>query len=779
MRDILPGFYNPNNRWNTSCGIAHLCAPDNVLRAQIKLAARATRVYQIARNRIVGNPELIVASDQDLGNPNRNSDVAIVGAVNALARQGRKIALANPVGIYIHDIDLAGWEFPEGIQAKHCIHWVRGVKGRGMRLVIDMPCPHLSLSDVSIGGEPIRYGGQIAECITMKLTALAGPPREIPAARVDLRATSFVLSEGGSELFKSSEDNGLPPPPGAIAAFQHEFSPGNFPPQCRLAIGEPLLALDQIQGLALPGFLKPHQTLLCVRHGRDAVSIRKVKSLLAHLACEISWGQETMQDRHRFRQGGLRRSNPLLGLAFTWPGLCCLTKDAEQIQSPAFRLGLARRSALLGDPITPGQPGHPSTWVVGGPQDVLDFMLVIAGDSRVQVNQRASELLTQLHADGCRVHRQNGDKLYRRGPSREHFGFADGISQPGIRGRWNPDDPQGAPTHFITPESIAEWPASGLYGRPGQALVWPGEFVLGYAKTGPDPKLPGPTDPLDLPWMKDGAYLVYSRLQQNVGLFWQTMREQAAALSQLSGFEGISAEALASRLVGRTRSGAPLSRLQGLPRHHQEWLGRNPNTNNDFRYDADTPTSRLHPKVNPPSGWTRWLNWAQPTPPAAKADPLGQVCPVGAHIRRLNPRDSASDVGGESATLQHHILRTSLPFGPPREPLTAPPREGEPERGLQFLCIQASIEAQFEFLQARWMNAPARPKSSGGADVLAGRQPSESSGLRGCTLLGTQGQAYTIRTGQPFVTSSGGAYFFVPSKDAINDVLVKPLSDAQ
>ena len=147
------------------------------------------------------------------------------------------------------------------------------------------------------------------------------------------------------------------------------------------------------------------------------------------------------------------------------------------------------------------------------------------------------------------------------------------------------------------------------------------------------------------------------------------------------------------------------------------------------------------------------------------------VCPLAAHIRKLNPRDSASDIGGESATHQHRILRVGVSFGPKREALKSAPAPGEPERGQLFLCIQSSIEAQFEFLQSRWMNDDMRPKAPGGNDMLAGRHPSVGDGGRQCSIFGAQGQLQGVHAARPFVTSSGGGYFFVPSVDAIKHVL--------
>lgn len=744
------GDYNPYNRWNSLSGIAHLSAPPNALHAEILLAAQATRLYENARGEPVVLPEVLCAGaarrdESAIGNGSRNSDVAIVAAANALARQGRRITLADPVGVYMGRIDLSGWSFPGGFNAEDCLRYRRGVEGAALRVVIEVPDLRFDVSDICIAGVPILYGGQIAECITVKLPVLATVAAGIVNRREALTRRSYVHPDRPGELFPGPK---LDTPEGSVQAFTHETDALPAVPRTREALGEPLLEMDQIQGLSIPGFLKPHQTLLCLRHGRSEADLRKIRALLSKLLPMVATGRVALADRDRFRR---RESNsyPLVGIAFTWPGLCSLQADAQGMSSPAFRKGLAERSALLGDPTEPGMPGHPSTWLLGGrAADTPDFMIVVAGDHREAVDREVKKLLKLIRPANCKWTRQDGDKLDPSGKSREHFGFVDGISQPGIRGRWTVD-----PDCFLTPSRIAEYPASCLYGHPGQELVWPGEFVLGYPKSGPDPLFAGPIAEPELPWMRNGSYLVYSRLLQDVGGFWKTMREEARRLSSEDGFDELSAEGLASRLVGRTRNGVPLSRVRGPERAFHEGLGSNPFANNNFRFDSDTPS------LSAATGSDSY--------PMARADPLGMVCPLAAHIRKVHPRDAASDVGGESANYQHRILRAGVAFGPRRAKLKSDPVEGEPERGALFLCIQASIEEQFEFLQARWMNDGVRPRSSGGHDMLVGRTGSVGDGSRRCTIIGADGQKQDVSTRVRFVTSSGGAYFFVPSLDAI------------
>lgn len=524
---------------------------------------------------------------------------------------------------------------------------------------------------------------------------------------------------------------------------------------------EPVLELEQIQGIAVPGFIKPYQTLICVRHASDEETIVNVRAFLRQLLPHLTNGNDALADRRAHRahrrageRGAPPEGPPLLAIGFTYPGLFSLTPSAESMTSQAFKLGLPARSALLGDPVERDHPGHPSKWAVGAPGREPHFMVVVAGDDKGRVHARAEAVIAQLRGIGLDDHvRQDGHKHGGK-VSREHFGFADGISQPGIRGV----DP--VKQAYVTDRHIdpATQPDASLYGYPGQDLVWPGEFVFGYPRSGPDPLLPGPLADAGPPWTRNGSYLVYNRLVQDVRLFWRTMRSEARRLAELPGFAALSEESLAELMVGRTRSGAPISRLRGTGCAAHPGLGSDEFANNDFRFDSDTP---------------RPLRAQGEAYPQALADPIGQTCPLASHIRKVNPRDATTDVGGPASTYAHRILRVGVPFGEPLADPHARPRddEKEEERGLLFLAIQSSIEEQFEFLQARWMNDDRRPKAPSGHDMVAGRNPVAGDATRRCVIFGSDNQAATVEARKPFVIPTGGGYFFVPALDAIRDVL--------
>jgi hypothetical protein len=211
---IVPqGQYNIYNKWNTTHGVAHLNAPPNSLLAEIQLGCDATVRYTDPKGRLLVEPEALITYG-GYGGANRNSDPTIGAAVNALARLGAMITLRNPVGLYIDHVDLAGWESPDGQGVSDCVRIVRGLPGLAERIVVEVPSSRgFTVSDLRIAGEPIRYGGQIAECITVKLVGVANV---LPAP---VHRPAFRTSEGaGIDPFNPRTIDGSIGP-GRVEAF--------------------------------------------------------------------------------------------------------------------------------------------------------------------------------------------------------------------------------------------------------------------------------------------------------------------------------------------------------------------------------------------------------------------------------------------------------------------------------------------------------------------------------------------------------------------------------
>jgi Dyp-type peroxidase family len=242
-------------------------------------------------------------------------------------------------------------------------------------------------------------------------------------------------------------------------------------------------------------------------------------------------------------------------------------------------------------------------------------------------------------------------------------------------------------------------PNAGPHRRWEDVPVEPGEFVLGYPDEG------GSVPPLPREIGMSGSYMVVRKLEQDVDGFWAFVNREAGPER---------AEWLAAKLVGRWPDGTPLVRAPGGPR---------PDRAEDLA----------------------WLNAF-----TYRADAAGRACPVGAHIRRAHPRDSL-DPDWRFAN-RHRIIRRGMPYGPD-EP------GGRP--GLLFVCYQASIERQFEFVQSQWC-------ADGNAFGL-GSDPDFIAGPAGGKMT-IQGDPPLFVPMRSFVTTRGGGYFFAPGIGALRRI---------
>ncbi len=167
------GNYNRHNKWNTTNGAMHLNQGNNTLGAEINIAAQATIKRIDAGRLLTGEDELILCARY--GQAGRASDPHIGSEVNALARQGYSITLQNPVGLYIAGLpDASGWLTPDGANAVDFWTIARGTKYMILRATFEVPeGRNYVVGDIQIGGDPIEYGGQIADSMLVKLTGIA------------------------------------------------------------------------------------------------------------------------------------------------------------------------------------------------------------------------------------------------------------------------------------------------------------------------------------------------------------------------------------------------------------------------------------------------------------------------------------------------------------------------------------------------------------------------------------------------------------------------------
>jgi hypothetical protein len=175
--DLFPdgGGYDRFNRWNagTIDSIMHLNQGANALGAEIELAAAATIVRE--KDGQVLHTEQALIGCSKYGDARRNSDPHIGGEVNAVARAGGKVTIADPVGLYIDRLDTAGWDSPDHTDPLTFWRFTRGTAGNWVRAVYEVP-PDAGkdyvVGDVTILGEPIDFGSQIAEHILIRVTGV-------------------------------------------------------------------------------------------------------------------------------------------------------------------------------------------------------------------------------------------------------------------------------------------------------------------------------------------------------------------------------------------------------------------------------------------------------------------------------------------------------------------------------------------------------------------------------------------------------------------------------
>jgi deferrochelatase/peroxidase EfeB len=335
----------------------------------------------------------------------------------------------------------------------------------------------------------------------------------------------------------------------------------------------------------------------------------------------------------------------------------------------------------------------------------------------------------------------------------EPFGFIDGISQPQLdwsRQRAAVDEKQLAYTNL---SCLGEY-----------LLGYPNEYGLYTPRPLLDPKrdalgvLPAAEDAPDMKDLgRNGSYLVLRQLRQDVFGFWQALDRCAGGRADLR-------ERLGEAMVGRTLEGEPLVGLL-----HEAITG------NATKSDPDLNAFTY------------------------RSDPEGERCPLGAHIRRTNPRnaDLPAGAGGSigelvralgldsraraldltASTRFHRLLRRGREYGAvvTLERAVAGPSDGS-ESGLQFMCLGANIQRQFEFVQSAWVASAKFDGLGDQADPLLGNRLTGLGGSRSDAFSIPQSDAPDQRLGElpPFITVLGGAYFFLPGLRALRFLCAPP-----
>jgi Dyp-type peroxidase family len=470
------------------------------------------------------------------------------------------------------------------------------------------------------------------------------------------------------------------------------------------------LEYDDIQGFVFSGYVKRMRA--ASYHLLHVADRTKAKAWLKELTKRVT----RAVSRENVQRA--RAHATCLNVAFTQTGLVAFGLDPVNdlvTFERGFQEGMASklRSRILGD----DGPSKPSEWLWGNEEKPVDVMLMLFAEN--------PQALSDLEGSEAKAYESGGlapvvapiqatelmppaGSIY----SREHFGFADGISQPLIR--------EHVASDTSNPNAIAA-----------------GEFILGYANEYSEkgysletevPYLAARREPWGVQatpsgrgpeFGRNGTYLAVRQFRQNVAEFWKFLRTQA-------GGDAARATYLAAKIIGRWPSGALVK---------------------------DGQTS------DPGGAIENGFIYAD-------NDPDGYGTPIGSHIRRSNPRGvglGATTAESLAVANRHRLMRRGRSYGPRIED---PYQDDSKERGLFFIALNANIERQFEFIQHAWMNTPFFGTLYDEVDPLIG-DPSRTVSQQTDLTIPEHPLRRRVQNIPQIVTVRAGSYFFLPGIHAL------------
>ncbi len=390
-----------------------------------------------------------------------------------------------------------------------------------------------------------------------------------------------------------------------------------------------------------------------------------------------------------------------LNIAFTHRGLVALDLPLTTLLSfpVEFQQGMKKRAAILGDTGL----NSPQRWEYVWREERVHAWVAINGQSAEAVDARCAALRAVFEEVGGvrEIASQDAAAIVSDGKAsnKEHFGYTDGFGNPDYLGVERSTQPgQGKLT------------ADGSW-----ASLATGELLLGYADEAGE--LPIAPIPHILAW--NGTFMVYRKLHQNVATFRKYLDEQAARY-------GGGKEKLAAKFIGRWRDGTPVELSPDAP---DASIVSDPKRNVNFTYGADAEGTR---------------------------------CPIGAHVRRVHPRDAFGFNG--RLINRRRITRRGLPYGRPVG--EDEPASDSEDRGIIFMALNANLSRQFDLIPHPWIEYVTDPDQGNDKDPLMGNHGSHGKFVAQGDATPTN-PPYICSHLPNFVELRGGDYFFVPSITAL------------
>jgi deferrochelatase/peroxidase EfeB len=470
------------------------------------------------------------------------------------------------------------------------------------------------------------------------------------------------------------------------------------------------------------------------------------------------------------------RPDVAINIAFTFLGLHALGLPTRTLAAmpDEFIDGMAARWSILGDSGPSGLEHWDRVWQESQARNDRRVHVLISLNAQAQADGTAipalaarTEWLRGLAAEGSGITLlaghgktaaayQDSSALMARlddgtmvPTPKENFGFTDGISDPAFRGQYEP---------AVEAMEVIGGGKLKPDGK-GWAPLATGEFILGY----PSEAQELPPSPMPWSFMRNGTFMAYRKLQQDVAGFHDYIDKQASLLHRIGGAETLEAarETLMAKMVGRWCNGFPLAAARTWAEAQSlaaEWQ--------DIPAIQLKGARRTAAEAKRLDDYERLLTDFRYT-----GDADGARCPLSAHTRRTNPRDALDPTFGTKGatpdtalTNRRRIMRRGAPYADP------PAAEGaEGDRGVIFMAICASLFRQFEFVQQQWVQYGSSFNIGNDTDPLVGlRRPGAKFVIPGD---GQRGETPFICSEMPpFVAMRGGDYFFLPSLSALRQI---------